>query len=231
MATKKDQAQMDTEALNKSEAFFEKNKKVVSIAVVVIIALIGCLFAFNAWNKSREEKASTELGRAQEYFNNEQFDKALNGDGMQTKGFLKVADEYSSTKAGNLAKLYSGLCYANLGKWKEAVDKLDDFSTKGDAVISPAAEAALGNAYAHVNQLDKAVECLKKAAKMADDKNVNKASVSLSPTFLLQAGEILESQGKKDEALKLYKEIKEKYLLSQLVQSAEIDKYIERASR
>jgi len=35
-------------------------------------------------------------------------------------------------------------------------------------MVSPAAQAALGNAYAHVNQLDKAVSCLKKAAEMAD---------------------------------------------------------------
>ena len=88
-------------------------------------------------------------------------------------------------------------------------------------MISPAAEAALGNAYAHVNQLDKAVEYLKKAAKDADNN-------SLSPTFLIQAGEILESQGKKDEALELYKEIKQKYFNS--MQYQEIDKYIERAS-
>ena len=41
---------------------------------------------------------------------------------------------------------------------------------------------------------------------------------------------MLESQGKKDEALKIYQDIKKKYVNSMLVQSAEIDKYIERAS-
>lgn len=230
MATQKDQSP-EQSALNKSEAFFEKNKKVVSIAVIVVIALIGGIFAFHAWNKSREDKASTELALAQEYFNQDTFDKALNGDGARTKGFLKLADEYSGTDAGNLARLYSGLCYANLGKWQQAVDCLDDFDGKDDAAISPAAMAALGNAYAHVNNLDKAVSCLKKAAKMADEESVNDANMSLSPTFMLQAAEILESQGKKDDALELYQDIKKKYLASQLVQSGEIDKYIERASR
>ena len=51
---------------------------------------------------------------------------------------------------------------------------------------------------------------------------------SLSPTFLIQAGEILESQGKKSEALELYKEVKEKYFNSMQYQT--IDAYIERAS-
>ena len=36
--------------------------------------------------------------------------------------------------------------------------------------ISPAAESALGDAYAHLNQLDKAVDAFKKAASMADSK-------------------------------------------------------------
>ena len=86
-------------------------------------------------------------------------------------------------------------------------------------MISPAAEGALGNAYANLKQYDEAVKHLTSAAKMADNN-------SLSPTFLIQAGEILESQGKKDEALKLYEEVKEKYFQSMQYQS--IDKYIER---
>ena len=43
------------------------------------------------------------------------------------------------------------------------------------------------------------------------------------------AGQILASQNKTAEALKLYQEIKQKYVNSALVQSMEIDKYIERA--
>ena len=38
------------------------------------------------------------------------------------------------------------------------------------------------------------------------------------------------AQGKKDEALKLYQDAKKKYVNAMLVQSGEIDKYIERAS-
>ena len=49
---------------------------------------------------------------------------------------------------------------------------------------------------------------------------------SLSPTFLIQAGEILESQGKKADALKLYEKIKKDYFQSMQYQT--IDQYIER---
>ena len=158
------------------------------------------------------------------------FEQALNGDGAGFVGFAKMASSYSGTKAGNLANLYAGLCYANLGKWSEAQKSLDAYSSKGDQMVSPAAQAALGDAYAHLNQLDKAVEAFKKAASMADSKADDNANNSLSPSFLVKAGEILESQGKKADALSIYQDIKKKYVSSMLVQSSEIDKYIERAS-
>ena len=158
----------------------------------------------------------------------EQFDKALNGDGANYAGFLKIASDYSSTKAGNLANLYAGLCYANLDKWEEAVKYLDQYSPADDAMVSPAAVAALGNAYAHVNQLDKAISTLTKAADMADKRGYEGVNNSIAPTFRLQAATLLEEQGKKEEALKIYQSIKEKYVNSALVQSQEIDKYISR---
>ena len=201
--------------VTKTEAFFEKNKKAIIIAVVAIIVIVvGAILFNNYYLETRANEASTELAKSQELFDQQQYDKAL-------VGFQKVASDYSSTDAGNLAQLYIGLCQAQQGKWQEAVNALESFSSKGDQMISPAAEGALGNAYANLKQLDKAVEHLKKAAEMADNN-------SLSPTFLIQAGEILESQGKKDEALKLYQKVKEKYFNSMQYQN--IDAYIERAS-
>lgn len=231
MTNKKEQALDLSESLNNHEAFFLKYKKAILIAVVAVIVVIAGVFAYMSQIAGpREDKASTMLGKGQNYFNNEMYDQALKGDGAGYVGFEKIADDYSGTKAGNLANLYAGLCYANLGKWAEAQKSLDAFSSKGDQMISPAAEAALGDAYAHLNQLDKAVDAFKKAADMADSKAADDANNSLSPTFLIKAGEILESQGKKEDALKLYQDVKKKYVSSMLVQSSEIDKYIERAS-
>lgn len=230
MANKNVQAQ-ETESLNIREAFFLKYKKAIIIAVVAIIVIIAGVFGYvSQISGPREDKASTMLAKGQTYFANQMYEQALKGDGTGYVGFTKIADEYSSTDAGNLANLYAGLCYANLGKWAEAQKSLEAFSSEDDQMISPAAEAALGDAYAHLNQLDKAVDAFKKAASMADSKAEDGTNNSLSPTFIIKAGEILESQGKKDEALKLYQDAKKKYVNAMLVQSGEIDKYIERAS-
>lgn len=219
------------EGSSNAEAFFAKFQKQIIIAVVAVIVVIAGLLLYKAYvSGPREDKASTAIAKGQELFNQEQFDKALNGDGAGYAGFVKIASDYSGTDAGNLANLYAGLSYANLGKWTEAVSYLEKFSPKSDAMISPTAEAALGNAYAQTGNVEKAISTLKKAADMADSKAEDGVNNSISPSFLIQAGELLESQNKKDEALKLYQDIKKKYVNSQLVQSSEIDKYIERVS-
>ena len=210
------------ETLNKNEAFILKYKNAIIGCVAALVVIIAGASIYKTYvSEPAENKASTVLAKNQELFQNEMYEQALNGDSLGNIGFLQIASEYSSTDAGNLANLYAGLCYAKLDKWQEAAQYLEKFDAADDQMISPAALGALGNAYAHLEQLDKAVSTLKKAAEKADNN-------SLSPTYLIQAGQILESQGKKDEALKLYKQIKEKYFQSMQYQT--IDEYIERVS-
>lgn len=224
-------ANSHVESSSNTEAFFIKFKKQILIAVVAVIVVIAGLLLYKAYVQApREDKASTALAKGQQYFNQEQFDKALNGDGAGYAGFVKIASDYSGTDAANLADLYAGLCYANLGKWTEAVTYLEQFSSKGDAMISPSAMAALGNAYANTGNVDKAISTLKKAADMADSKAEDGTNNSIAPTFLVQAAQLLESQKKNDEALKIYQDVKKKYVNAQVVQSSEIDKYIERVA-
>ena len=219
----------ENDALNKSEAFFLKYRKPILIALAAIIVVVLGIFLFkNYYLEPRAQKASTELAKGQQYLDAEQYDKALNGDKATFSGFLKIAEEYSNTDAGNLANLYAGICYAQQKKWNEALKSFEAYSTADDALVAPAAINALAAAYANTNQLDKAVETYKKAADIADKRAKDGINSSLSPQFLLYAADILNQQGKKDEALKIYKDIKEKYVNSPVQQ--EIDKYIERAS-
>lgn len=208
--------------LGSSESFIDKNKKTVLYGFIALIVLVIGFFMYRNWViEPREAKAEELIFKGQQYFASNEYEKALNGDGQGYPGFIKIADEYSSTPSGNLAQLYAGLSYAQTGKYQEAVKFIEEFSDCDDAMISPAAVGALGNCYAELNQLDKATESLLKAAQMADNS-------SLSPVYLIQAGEIFESQGKKDKALECYQQIKTKYMNS--MQYMDIDKYIERVS-
>ena len=234
MAKKNEQVQAQeqvVESLNKSEAFFLKYKKPIIAAIVALIVIIvGFMLVKQYVLEPRENEASTALAKGQELMNAQQFDKALKGDGATFGGFLKIASDYSGTDAGNLANLYAGLCYANQEKpdWKKALEYVEQFDTKGDQLISPASQMALGDIYANNDQLDKAVESFKKAADMADSKAEDKLNYSIAPLALRKAGIILESQNKKAEANASYKQIKEKYINSPIRQ--DIDKYIERTA-
>ena len=208
------------DALTQSEAFLIKYKNaIIGGAVAVIIIVAGFIRYKNIYAEPREEKAQAALFKGQEYFEQDAFEQALNGDSIGYTGFLKVADEYSGTKAANLAKAYAGICYAQLGKYEEAVKMLDSFNGK-DQMVAPAILGAAGNCYAQLGQLDKAASTLLSAADKADNN-------TLSPIFLIQAGEILVKQGKYDDAVNAYTKIKDKYFQS--YQAMDIDKYIEQA--
>ena len=208
------------DALTQSEAFLVKYKNaIIGGVVAVIIIVAGFIMYKNLYAEPREEKAQAALFKGQEYFEQDAYEQALNGDSIGYVGFLKVADEYSGTKAANLAKAYAGICYAQLGKYDEAVKMLDSFNG-GDQMVAPAILGATGNCYAQLGQLDKAASTLLSAADKADNN-------SLSPIFLMQAGEILVKQGKYDDAVNAYTKIKDKYFQS--YQAMDIDKYIEQA--
>lgn len=228
----KHQALDVNDTLAKSEAFVIKYKKQLIIAIVAVVVVVGGTIAYVfGYSRPREEKAQELLGIAmQKYVFAQDYEKALKGEG-KTAGLVKIAKEYGHTDAGNLAKYQAGICNYQLGKTKEAISYLEDFSTKGDETVSAQALFALANCYAADKQLDKAVDTFKKAAKQTD-------VPALCSEYLLQAGIILESQNKKADALAIYEQIKKDYPTAPLctrqpqgnaVLDATIDKYIERA--
>lgn len=214
--------------LTKAEAFFEKNGKII-IAVIVAVALIWVgLWLFRSCNDKKEIEAQNAISLSQKAFANEQYEEALNGDKVASKGFVKIIDEYSGTKTANLAKLYAAICYFKQDKKDEAIKYLKAFDAQDDNTISPSAIAMLGNCMVDKNDKEGGAAKLVEAANAADNE-------SLSPVFLRQAAFVYEDLKNTDKALELYKQIKEKYPQSVLCQGDEngtmIDTYIERLSK
>lgn len=209
------------EVMGSSEAFIlkYKNKLIGGIAAAVI--LVGGYLGYRHFiAEPKEAKATEAIFKGEQYFDDGNFELALNGDSVGYKGFIKVAEEFSGTDAGNLANAYAGISLAQLGKYEDAIKFLDKFSAD-DQLVGPAILGTIGNCYAQLGQLDKAASTLIKAADKAD-------SQALSPIYLIQAGELYEKLNKNSEAVEAYTLIKNKYFES--YQSMDIDKYIERAS-
>lgn len=203
-------------------SFFEKYQKTILIVAAAVVVLVGAFFAYKyLYLQPRNEAGSAELALGQDFFAYGDYDKALNGDpSVGFKGYVALASEYSGTDAGNLANLYAGLSLAQQDKAKEAIPYLEAFEPQKDGVISAMGVQALGQCYATDGQIEKAVEALKKAAKLGER--------SIAAFCLLEAGQLLETQDKKSEALALYEQIKKEYYDTAAAQ--DIDKYIQRAS-
>lgn len=217
-APKQDQKSLE-QALSKSEQFFENNKKTIFgflIAIIVIIA--GSMLYVAKVAQPRQIKAAEAIFPGENYFVNGDFTTALNGDAYGFEGFEELAKQYKSTKAGKLAGLYAGLCYAQLDSLEMAQKYLVKFSGN-DQMVTPAALGALANCYATAGKYNKAISTFEKAAKKANNN-------LLSPYFYMQAGIIYESIDKPAQALKIYKMVKAKYPESN--EGIEADKYIAR---
>ena len=118
MSAKNNKQTLDVnDSIAKSEAFITKYKKKIIIAAAAIVIVVGGIFAYSyGYSKPREEKAQELLGIVmQNYIMKQDFEHALKGEG-KTAGLLKIADEYSSTDAGNIACYQAGICYYHQGK-------------------------------------------------------------------------------------------------------------------
>ncbi len=210
------------EVVSKSVAFFEKYKMHLIGCIVAIVIIVAGVILYSNYSSKRAVEAADAIAKCQDYFSQANYDKALNGDGQGCVGFLTVASDYSSTKSGNLAHLYAGICYAQQQKWEEAKAELEKFDTENDQMVSPQALSALAAVYANLGQNEKAAEYYLKAARKADNSTV-------SPYNLKQAGIVYEALGQTDKALECYREIKSKYV--ETYEASDIDKYIERLAK
>ncbi len=205
-------------ALTTAERFFEANSKIITMIFggAVVIALLF-LATHRFYSLPREAKAKEQIFAAEQYFEKDSFKLALNGDG-NFPGFLDIISDYGRTPAGKLARYYAGVSELHLGKYKEAIDFLEDFKTD-DLLLGPVAIGATGDAYSELGNREKAVKLYMKAAEL----NPNAFT---SPVYYLKAGILYEALGSKDKAMEAYKAIKDKYAESE--QGRSIDKYIAR---
>ena len=199
--------------------FVRENQKSLVFIGGAIIAMIIIYFAYQKmYLAPREVQAANQMYVAQDFWAKKQWDKAVNGDAGYP-GFKKIIDDYSNTKAANLAYFYLGTAYLNQGKYREAIDNLTNYRGD-DYIIAPEALGSTGDAYVELKDYDKADTYFKKA--------VDKAKNSfLSPFYLKKLGLVYEAENDYKSAADTYKKIKSDYPESTEAQS--IDAYIARA--
>ena len=210
------------EGASKTEAWVEKNQKYI---LMVILAVAVCVLGYLGYQQfiqePKESEAMNEMFQAQQYFEQALTAPAkdslymLSLEGGEGKyGFLDIIENYSGTNAGNLANYYAGMAYLNLGEYKNAVDRLDDFKSD-DAMLGSLAKGGIGDAFAQLGQNEDALAYYEKAVAQSENDVT-------APRFLLKAGIAAMNLSKTEVALKHFKRITDEYSGSPEASKAEL---------
>lgn len=204
------------ETVGRLETWFLKNQKRVTTALIAVVLVVGGYFGYKfLYQNPREKSAQEELFFAQNYFEYDSLDLALNGDGAHY-GLIDVIDNYSGTKAANLAKYYTGIIYLKKGEFKDAIEYLKDFKSD-DLVLTPMVQSAIGDCYAELGEMDKALSYYETAIASHQNNMV-------TPMILMKAAALCEMQNDFQKALSFYTRVRDEFLRSS--EAREIDKYI-----
>ena len=206
------------QALTKAEQFIESYQKQIIWVVGSILSIVVLYMAFqHFYVTKRAQEAAVQMFPAEQYFEAEDWERALDGDG-NFHGFEDIISDYRFTPSANLARYYAGICCLRLGEYEEAIRYFSRFKSK-DIILSSIALGGIGDAYAELGETSKAINFYKKAAE-------RRSNDFTSPLYLLRAGIMLESEGRLKEAGELFERIKSNYPSS--TEGMNIEKYIAR---
>lgn len=202
------------ENLTSASEKIAKNQKVIYIVVACVAAVAALVMCYIFLYRN------PRANRAFEAYNQVEINAAGN-DSVAAAEYKKVADKNSGTDAGKLASLSAAESYYELGKYKEAVECLDKFSTS-EPVLAANALVLKGDCFVNLKKYDEAIDCYHKA--------VNKAgrNEQIVPRVLLKEANIYDAQKKYDKALECYESISKEYPTFQLGNGLTVDAYIER---
>ncbi len=194
---------LDREALN-TERFIEKYSK--PLAVVFGILVLGVLgfFGYKQFVVApKNVEAVKGFLAAQKNLAEGKDKEALGGKSAANPGFLGTYNEYSGTAIGELSAYNAGLLKFKEGKFQEAYDLLDKFSSDNKTLVAMK-YGAMADAKSGLNKNDEALQLLDKAASASDDPYT-------TYYFTRKAGIVALGLKKNAEAKKYFATIDEKY--------------------
>ncbi len=186
--------------INKAQSLIEKNKNILSyIGGAILLGIVGYM-AYNWYSNKQDEEAQAALFPLVNKFDTDST-KGL------AKDFIKVADDFGMSKAGNLAHFYAGVSSLKEGKYDAAIEQLKDFSSS-DLLVQARAYSLIGDAYVEKKAYGDAVDYYKKATEYKPNK-------FFTPVYLMKLAGAYEANKENDKALDAYKTIVDKYEDSQ----------------
>jgi len=194
---------LDREALN-TERFLEKYSKPLTIVFGVLILGVLGFFGYKQFVVAPQNaEAMKSFLAAQKNLTEGKDKEALGGKSAANPGFEGTYKEYSSTNIGKLSAYNAGLLKFKEGKFQEAYDLLDSFSSDNKTLMAMKF-GVMADAKSGLNKNDEALQLLDKAASATDDPYT-------TYYFTRKAGILALGLKKNTDAKKYFATIDEKY--------------------
>lgn len=196
----------ENDLIDQTQNIIQKYGTTITIVSVVIIVIVGAFIYFSKREAKKVQEATIQLSRVQEIYENGQYEKALNGDptltvrGEQVLGLIDIANNYSSTEQGKLASLYAGNSYLSLNDYDNAKAFFEKATDSESKLTRRGANAGIAACLEHNKEYEEAASHYEKAANLSFENEIKYR-------YMLFAGINYENAGKKDDAVKLYKDI------------------------
>ena len=193
--------------LNTTKDFFQRNKKISQMFLLVVVGIGVGIYLYLNYLRERRIQAYNELFPAVFYYEKDSVDKALNGDNNFTRGFISIIEDYSNTKAANLASFYAGIIYLEQGDYQRSIELLKD-TDLSDELLKPRTYSLIGDAYIELKDYEQAIEFYTKAAKY------NSKSY-FTPRYLMKLAIAFEGADDSQKAKDTYQTIIDEYPFSE----------------
>ncbi len=194
---------LDRTALD-TEKFIEKHSKtLISIFTTLVVAVLGYFAYQQFYIAPKNDEATLSYLTAQKNLAEGKEELALGGKTAANPGFIGTYNDFSGTKTGKLSAYNAALLQFKAGKYQQAYDLLNEFSSESD-VLTALKYGAMADCLSNLNKNDDAFSLLGKAVSASDDPYT-------TYYFTRKAGIVALALKKNSEAKKYFTTIDEKY--------------------
>jgi tetratricopeptide (TPR) repeat protein len=197
--------------------FLMENQAKILIGLGAVALIIIAVILISNKRSDDNFEAARLLAKVIPLYESNLFQEAIDGQpSSNIVGLKKIVDDFGSTENGENAKIYLANSYSLLGRWEEAYKLYDSFGGS-NLLFESTSLAGQAHYYEIKGDYKKASSLFEKAAKISKTNPSN-------AEYLFKSALNLMKLGKNNEAKSIFKEIKNEYKFSVVVQ--EIDRYL-----
>jgi tetratricopeptide (TPR) repeat protein len=199
------------------QSWYMMNKRKIStIMTILVVGVVAGILVMNNM-RSNNEKASGELGNILRYYDQGNYQAAINGVAQENiRGLLAIVNDYGSTHAGSIARFMLANSYYAMGDFENALKQYEE-TDLDDEIMQASAYAGSAACFESKSNFQAAAGLYEKAALLKRDN-------PLTPEYLHAAAVNYSNAEMKQKAIELLKRLKKEYPTSSIAR--DVDRYI-----